>query len=65
MSLPSHRNDIYYVLFPATGQKFPIRYLQTSDQYEVDLPAGTYGGEYLRDLRKELSADFPEFRITK
>ncbi len=52
------RQDNFCVLFPATGQKYPIRFMNTSDQYEVELPAGVYGGEYLADLKRELIADF-------
>jgi hypothetical protein len=60
------RHDNFSVFFPATGQKFPIRYQQTSDHYEVELPCGTYGGEYLADLKRELIADFGKnVRIAK
>jgi len=49
----------FWVLFPATGQRFPIRYTHTLDQYEVALPNGTiYGGIYLSDLKRALKADF-------
>ena len=49
----------FWVLFPATGQRFPIRYTHTLDQYEVALPNGTiYGGIYLSDLKRSLKADF-------
>lgn len=54
-----------WVLFPDTGQRFPIRFMQTSDLYEVELPAGTYGGPMLADLRNELKRDFNNVRITK
>jgi hypothetical protein len=57
------RRDIFFVMFPATGQKFPIRFQQTSDQYEVDLPCGTYGAEYLADLKQELKADFSNVKV--
>jgi hypothetical protein len=61
------RNDNFCVLFPATGQRFPIRYQQTSDHYEVELPCGLYGGEYLADLKRELILDFDKknVKITK
>lgn len=62
----SHRKDeTFFVFFPATGQKFPIRYMQTSDQYEVALPCGVFGGPLLADLRQELDDNFEEVRITK
>ena len=57
--------DKLWVFFPATGQKFPIRFMMTSDLYEVELPAGTYGGPLLEDLRQELKRDFNDVRITK
>ena len=63
--MSSKRHDTYCVFFPATGQKFPIRFMQTSDLYEVDLPAGTYGGELLCDLKRELAAEFKGFRIVR
>lgn len=59
------QDEVFWVLFPATGQKFPIRYMQTSDLYEVDLPCGVFGGPLLADLRQELKANFDEVRITK
>jgi hypothetical protein len=60
------RHDNFWVFFPATGQRYPIRYQQTSDQYEVELPAGVYGGDLLADLKRELKADFNNnVRITK
>jgi hypothetical protein len=60
------RQNNFFVLFPATGQKFPIRFMNTSDQYEVELPAGVYGGDLLSDLKRELKADFDKHaRITK
>ena len=52
------RQDNFFVLFPGTGQKYPIRFMNTSDQYEVELPAGIYSGIYLADLKRELRADF-------
>lgn len=53
-----------WVLFEATGQRFPVRYYQTSDRYTVELPAGqVYEGEYIADLRRELKADFQKVRI--
>jgi hypothetical protein len=48
----------FWVFFPATGQKYPITYTQTLDQYEVALPAGVYSGLFLSDLKHELKADF-------
>ena len=60
------RQDNFFVLFPATGQKYPIRFMNTSDQYEVELPAGVYGGDLLADLKRELKADFDNYvRIVK
>jgi len=59
------KDETFWVLFPATGQKFPIRYMQTSDQYEVELPCGVFGGPMLTDLRNELNANFDNVRITK
>lgn len=55
----------FCVLFEATGERFPIRYQQTSDHYEVELPCGVYGGELLSDLKRELKADFKRVRIAK
>ena len=55
----------FWVFFPSTGQRFPIRFMQTSDLYEVELPAGTYVGPMLSDLRRELKRDFNNVRITK
>lgn len=60
------RQDNFWVFFPATKQRFPIRFQQTSDQYEVELPAGVYSGDLLADLKRELKADFDKnVRITK
>ena len=60
------QSDKFWVTFPATKQRFPIRYQYTSDQYEVELPCGVYGGEFLADLKRELRADFDtNVRITK
>jgi hypothetical protein len=59
------KEETFWVFFPATGQKFPIRYMQTSDQYEVELPCGIFGGCMLTDLRNELKANFDNVRITK
>jgi hypothetical protein len=56
--------DNLWVLFEATGQKFPVRYYQTSERYTVELPAGIYEGEHMSDLRRELKADFKRIRIT-
>jgi hypothetical protein len=54
-----------WVLFEATGQRFPVRFYQTSDRYTVELPAGqVYEGENMSDLRRELKADFNRIRIT-
>lgn len=63
--LETEMKDKLWVFFPATGQKFPIRFMMTSDLYEVELPAGTYGGPLLEDLRQELKRDFNDVRITK
>lgn len=63
--MTTRRNGTFWVLFPATGQKFPVRYMQTSDLYEVELPAGVYGGPMIDDLRQELKRDFSDVRITK
>jgi len=65
MSEKRSKQQRFWVLFVVTGERFPIRYMKTSDQYEVDLPAGVYGGEYLEDLKRELKADFEGVRITK
>lgn len=56
--------DNLWVLFASTGQRFPVRYYQTSDRYTVELPCGVYEGEYMSDLRRELLADFKGIRIT-
>lgn len=56
-------DDNLWVLFEATGQKFPVRFYNTSDRYTVELPAGIYEGEYMSDLRRELQADFKRIRI--
>jgi hypothetical protein len=57
--------DNLWVLFEATGQKFPVRYYNTSDRWTVELPAGqVYEGEHMSDLRRELKADFKKIRIT-
>ena len=59
-------SENFSVFFPATGQRFPIRYQNTSDQYEVELPSGVYSGDYLADLKRELRADFDKnARIVK
>ena len=59
-------SDNFWVTFPAAKQRFPIRFQQTSDQYEVELPAGVYSGDLLADLKRELKADFDKnVRITK
>lgn len=56
--------DNLWVLFEATGQKFPVRFYNTSDCWTVELPAGqVYEGEYMSDLRRELKADFKRIRI--
>jgi|APCry1669189000_1035189.scaffolds.fasta_scaffold232721_2 hypothetical protein len=57
-------DDNLWVLFEATGQKFPVRYYQTTERYTVELPAGIYEGEHMSDLRRELKADFKRIRIT-
>jgi hypothetical protein len=62
--MSERKSGQYWVLFLDTGQKFQVRYMQTSDQYEVELPCGLYVGEYIRDLRGELSAEFQNVRIT-
>ena len=60
------RQDNFWVFFPATKQRFPTRFPQTSDQYEVELPDGVYSGDLLADLKRELKADFDKnVRITK
>ena len=63
--MSARQHNVFFVSFPATGQKFPIRYMQTSDYYEVELPCGIYGGELLADLRRDLTADFLGVRITR
>ena len=55
----------FWVVFTTTGQRFPIRYMQTSDLYEVELPAGLYGGPMLADLGRELKRDFNDVRIMR
>lgn len=65
MSDKRRNTDLFWVLFVATGEKFPVRYYETSDTYAVDLPAGIYEGEFLADLKRELKADFEGARITK
>lgn len=55
----------FWVLFVATGDKFPVRYYETSDTYIADLPTGIYEGEFIADLKRELRADFDGIRITK
>lgn len=59
------KHDTFFVYFKATDQRFPIRYMQTSDQYEVELPCGVYGGELLKDLKQELNADFKGVSIVR
>jgi len=57
--------DNLWVLFEATGQRFPVRFYQTTDRWTVELPAGqVYEGEKMTDLRRELKADFKKVRIT-
>ena len=57
--------DNLWVLFEATGQRFPVRFYQTTDRWTVELPAGqVYEGEKMSDLRRELKADFKRIRIT-
>lgn len=56
--------DNQWVLFQATGQRFPVRYYQTTDRWTVELPCGVYEGEHMSDLRRELRADFKQVRIT-
>lgn len=57
--------DNLWVLFEATGERFPVRYYQTTDRWTVELPAGqVYEGEHMSDLRRELKADFKRIRIT-
>lgn len=53
----------FWVLFPATGDRYPIQYTHTLDQYEVALPAGVYGGIYLADLKRALRADFNDVKV--
>jgi hypothetical protein len=57
-------DQCFWVLFP-TGQKYPVRYTETLDQYEVELPCGVFGGAELRDLRRELNENFVDVRITR
>ena len=59
------RNDVFCVLFTGTGQRFSIRWMNTSDQYEVELPAGTYSGDLLRDLAKVLKKEFNGVKIVQ
>lgn len=59
------QGDCFFVLFTGTGQKFPIRFMMTSDQYEVELPCGSYAGEHLAGLRDNLKADFEGVRVTR
>lgn len=57
--------DNLWVLFEATGQRFPVRFYNTSDRWTVELPAGqVYEGKHMSDLRRELKADFKRVRIT-
>jgi hypothetical protein len=63
--MSAEHKGAFWVEFPATGQRFPIQYMQTSDLYEVELPAGLYGGPMLSDLRRELNRNFSDVRITK
>jgi hypothetical protein len=54
----------FWVLFPATGQRYPVQYTHTLDQYEVALPNGTiYGGIFLSDLKRALKADFNNVKV--
>lgn len=59
------KGDAFWLLFESTGQKFPIRFMNTSDQYEVELPCGVYTGVAINDLRREVRNDFNNVRITK
>ena len=59
------KGDAFWLLFESTGQKFPIRFMNTSDQYEVELPCGVYTGSALGDLRHKVFSDFNNVRITK
>lgn len=54
----------FWVTFP-TGDKYPIRYMQTSDHWEVELPCGVFGGSAINELRSELKENFIGARITK
>ena len=56
--------DNLWVLFEATGERYPVRYYSTSDRWTVELPCGVYEGEHMSDLRRELKADFKRIRIT-
>lgn len=56
--------DNLWVLFEATGQRFPVRFYNTSDRWTVELPCGVYESEHMSDLRRELKADFKRIRIT-
>ena len=57
-------SDNLWVLFEATGERYPVRYYSTSDRWTVELPCGVYEGEKMSDLRRELAADFKRIRIT-
>jgi hypothetical protein len=65
MSDRNRNRPTFWALFEATGQKFPIRYMETTDQYEVELPAGVYGGEYIEDLKRVLKEEFNNVRIMR
>jgi len=52
-----------WVLFEATGQRFPVRFYQNSDRYTVQLPCGVYEGQNMADPRRELKAAFNRIRI--
>jgi len=56
------KSGVYCVLFD-DGQKFPVKYYKTTDMYTVELPCGVYEGEYMRDLKRELVAEFNNVRI--
>lgn len=64
MSAALIRSGAFWVWFPHTDQRFPIRYMRTSDQYEVELPCGVYGGAFISDLRRELERDFVDVKVT-
>ena len=59
------KGDAFWLEFVTTGQRFPIRFMNTSDQYEVELPCGVYTGIALNDLKTKVRSDFINVRITR